>query len=68
MKIEKEINLEDMEDIAFYESGLSADGCLNQLDDYARKAITRYGRILHQLIQKDQNYVQINETTQQIKN
>ena len=62
--MEKELTLEDMEEIAFYESGLSSDGCLDRLDDYARKAITRYGRILHQLIQKDQNYVQIKETTQ----
>lgn len=42
----KQTTLEALEEIAFYESGLSADGCLNNLDEYARKSITRYGRIL----------------------
>jgi len=40
------LSLEELEDYAFYESGLSADGCLNKLDDYALKAIVKYGRIL----------------------
>ena len=40
------VTIEDLEEFAFYESGLSADGCLQKLDDYAMKAITRYGRIL----------------------
>lgn len=38
--------IEDIEEHAFYESGLSADGCLDKLDTYARQAIQRYGRIL----------------------
>jgi len=37
---------EDFEEHAFYESGLSADGCLENLDSYARTAIEKYGRIL----------------------
>lgn len=40
------MNREQIEDYAFYESGLSADGCLEKLDGYAREAIKRYGRIL----------------------
>jgi hypothetical protein len=40
------VTIEDLEDYAFYESGLSADGCLDRLDDYAKEAIKRYGRIL----------------------
>ena len=52
-KMKKKLTLEDMEDYAFYRSGLSADGCLNKLDDYARKAITKYGRTLLK-IQKEQ--------------
>jgi len=40
------LSLKTMEEHAFYESGLSADGCLQKLDNYARKAIERYGRIL----------------------
>lgn len=38
--------IDDVEDYAFYQSGLSADGCLEKLDDYTRKAIKRYGEIL----------------------
>ena len=39
-------NLEQLEEFAFYESGLSADGCLQKLDAYTIEAIERYGRIL----------------------
>ena len=38
--------IEELEEQAFYESGLSADGCLEKLDSYARDAIKRYGRYL----------------------
>lgn len=44
--MKKKISLEELEDMAFYESGLSADGCLKKLDDYDISAIMRYGRIL----------------------
>lgn len=40
------LTLEDLEDYAFYESGLSSHGCLEKLDDFTKKAITKYGRIL----------------------
>ena len=40
------LTLEDLEDYAFYQSGLSAHGCLQKLDLYALEAIKRYGRIL----------------------
>jgi hypothetical protein len=40
------MNLEQLEEFAFYESGLSADGCLEKLDSYTIEAIERYGRIL----------------------
>jgi len=39
-------SLEQLEEYAFYESGLSADGCLQKLDSYTIEAIERYGRIL----------------------
>ena len=42
----KKLTLKDLEDYAFYESGLSAHGCLEKIDSYAREAIKRYGRIL----------------------
>lgn len=38
--------LDSMEEHAFYESGLIADGCFDGLDNYAKQCITRYGRIL----------------------
>jgi hypothetical protein len=38
--------LEQLEEFAFYESGLSADGCLQKLDSYTIEAIERYGKIL----------------------
>jgi hypothetical protein len=31
-----------------YESGLTADGCWNELDDYAREAILRFAQLLIQ--------------------
>ena len=40
------VTLEDLEEYAFYESGLCAHGCLENLDDYAKKAIKKYGRTL----------------------
>ena len=41
-----------LEDAAFYESGLVAHGCLENLDFYTREAIQRYGRILLRLVEK----------------
>ena len=48
-KMKKKLCLEEMEDVAFYESGLSADGCLEKIDAYTMESITRYGRILLKL-------------------
>ena len=36
----------EIDEYAFYESGLSADACLEKLDSYTREAIERYGKIL----------------------
>jgi DNA-directed RNA polymerase beta subunit len=38
--------IEQWEEHAFYESGLSAHGCFEDLDDYAKQAIHKYGRLL----------------------
>lgn len=38
--------LASMEEHALYESGLLADGCFNNFDDYAKQSIARYGKIL----------------------
>jgi hypothetical protein len=40
--------LEQLEEHAFYESGLSAHGCFEKLDSYTIEAIERYGKILVQ--------------------
>jgi hypothetical protein len=40
------LKLDELEEVAFYESGLSAHGCLEKLDSYTRQAILRYGRYL----------------------
>ena len=48
-KMKKKLSLKDLEDYAFYQSGLSADGCLNKLDTYAKECIKNYGRILLKL-------------------
>lgn len=36
----------DLEEWAFYGSGLVAHGCLENIDEYMREAITKYGRLL----------------------
>lgn len=50
MQKEKEMtttmNQKQIEELAFYESGLSADGCLQKLDSYTIEAIEKYGKIL----------------------
>jgi len=49
-KLKESINAlaeqKDLEEWAFYESGLVAHGCLENIDEYMREAITRYGRLL----------------------
>ena len=49
-------NLEQLEEYAFYGSGLSADGCLQKLDSYTREAIEKYGRILVE--KQKQNFIE----------
>jgi len=38
--------LSELEDYALYESGLTAHGCMDNMDAYAMDSIKRYGRIL----------------------
>ena len=58
--MKKKLTLEDLEDYAFYQSGLSSHGCLDNLDDFTMKAIKDYGRILLKIqkenIIKDTNF------------
>ena len=58
--MKKNLTLEDIEDYAFYQSGLSAHGCLDKLDSYDLSAIKKYGRIL---LEK-QKEINTNETGQ----
>ncbi len=41
-----EDHIKQLEENAFYESGLSSHGCLEKLDDFAKEAIKTYGRHL----------------------
>jgi len=50
------MNQKQLEEIAFYESGLSADGCLQKLDSYTREAIEKYGKIL--LDKQKENFIE----------
>jgi len=50
----KNQTLEDLEDYAFYQSGLSSHGCLDKLDDFAIKAIKEYGRILLKIVKENE--------------
>jgi hypothetical protein len=56
------MNQEEMEEYAFYESGLCAHGCLEKLDEYTKQCIKRYGRILLNL-QKDKKRLQNKNAT-----
>lgn len=49
---------EELEDFAFYESGLSADGCLEKLDSYTREAIKKYGKYLVKELQQQLQDIQ----------
>jgi hypothetical protein len=42
----KDSMIQQWEEFAFYESGLSAHGCLEKLDTYTKEAIEKYGRCL----------------------
>jgi hypothetical protein len=46
-------NITDLEESAFYESGLTAHGCMDNLDSYAMESIKRYGMILFKAAYKD---------------
>jgi hypothetical protein len=49
-------NDKELEEHAFYESGLSSDSCLRKLDAYTIEAIERYGRILVQ--KQKENFIE----------
>ena len=48
--------LKTIEETAFYESGLSAHGCLEKLDSYTLEAIEKYGRFL--LKKQKENFIE----------
>ena len=45
MKID-EATIKSWEEHAFYEAGLSADGCIQKLGEFELAAIEKYGRVL----------------------
>jgi len=56
-----EKELESLEEAAFYESGLVAHGCLENLDDFARESIKRYGRWLLKWVKEEETHAIIPE-------
>jgi len=38
--------MDELIEHCLYESGLTADGCWDELDDYAKEAILRFGELL----------------------
>jgi len=50
-----------------YESGLTADGCWDELDDYAKEAIERFARLLVQecLAEKEEREIALQELADQ---
>lgn len=38
--------MDDIIEYCFYQSGLTAQGCWDELDDYAKEAIQRFGELL----------------------
>jgi hypothetical protein len=54
--------LDVLEEYAFYESGLSAHGCLEGLDDYTKEAIQKYGRIIIRVLEKELDIFQDKDT------
>ena len=48
--------MDDILEYCFYQSGLTANGCWDELDDYAKEAIERFARLLVQecLIEKQE--------------
>jgi hypothetical protein len=38
--------MDDIIEYCFYQSGLTAQGCWDELDDYAKEAILRFGELL----------------------
>jgi hypothetical protein len=53
---EEQLNV--LEEYAFYESGLSAHGCFEDLDEYAKTAISKYGRIMIRVLEKELDSIQ----------
>ena len=59
--------MKELIDHCLYESGLTADGCWNELDDYAKEAIERFARLLVQecLIEKQEREISLQKLADQ---
>ena len=40
--------MKEQYELLMYQAGLTADGCWDQMDDYDKEAIERYGRLIVQ--------------------
>ena len=59
--------MEELIEHCMYESGLTADGCWNELDDYAKEAIERFARLLVQecLVEKQERDIALQKLADQ---
>ena len=59
--------MKELIDHCMYESGLTADGCWDELDDYAKEAIERFARLLVQecLIEKQEREISLQKLADQ---
>jgi len=59
--------MDDIIEYCFYQSGLTAQGCWDDLDDYAKEAIERFARLLVQecLAEKKEREIALQELADQ---
>ena len=59
--------MDELIEHCLYESGLTADGCWDELDDYAKEAIERFARLLVQecLIKKQEREISLQKLADQ---
>jgi hypothetical protein len=59
--------MDDIIEYCFYQSGLTAQGCWDDLDDYAKEAVERFARLLVQecLAEKKEREIALQELADQ---
>jgi len=59
--------MDDIIEYCFYQSGLTSQGCWDELDDYAKEAIERFARLLVQecFAEKEEREIALQELADQ---